>query len=98
MLGEDGRLEAEHRRHLRQRVLTIVGDDREIASDLEFQIVEAITGAGADPVDLLGGQLRGTAADAGRSDLAGAVVEVETDDVGLSSGDPEHRRARRRRS
>src|SRR5690606_36502340 len=58
--------------------------------DLDLEIVEAIAGAGADPVDLALGLAGRARADAGRIDLAGGVVEVETDDVGLGAGDAEH--------
>ena len=70
--------------------LGVVGDEREVGGDLELDVVEAIAGALAHPADLLGRRLRRRRADAVGPDHAGAVVEVEADDVRLAAGEPQH--------
>jgi hypothetical protein len=81
MLCQHFRCDAEPPRHGIQRAGWILADRHEVGADLEFDAVEAVAGALADPADLLYGRVPGRAPDAARPELAARVVEVDAHDV-----------------
>ena len=72
------------------RGLLLIGNNGVVGADFDFELIEAITGTLANPVDLLcrrGGQARGHAV---RPQHPRPVVEVEADDVRLLAGETEN--------